>query len=102
MNPLNAYLQSELDRLRTEWTEVVATTPNFPAYSWEDLAEVLLDCTSTPAQELLIRGALSALVKTAAFKPPLTLLREVLMLAASASDQNLLLLLGGQEEQAMG
>ena len=98
VNPLDAYLQRELSRLRDEWQALVNAAPELPGYSWADLAEVLLDTTSIPAEELLLRGALAALVKTAQFKPKAMVLREILMLAASASNQQLISLLTREED----
>jgi hypothetical protein len=86
INPLSLYLDEELNRLQREWPALARAAPEPPMLCWTSLKEALLEFTETPAEELVVRGALSALVKQARFKSSDQVLREVLVLAASAAD----------------
>ena len=80
------YLNGELRRLKSEWSMLTGRAPTLPVFTWEDLMEVLLEQATSELQEMVIRGALATLVKTAQVKPPDRILHEVLMLASSTSD----------------
>jgi hypothetical protein len=84
---LSAYLAGELEAMRTAWVELLDRSPPCPTWTWTQLAEGLLDLTKTPVDELVIRGALSGLVKQARFKPPELILEEVVRLIRAAQDQ---------------
>ena len=86
IDPMNFFLQQQLQKLRQEWEGLNEVAPPAPIFTWEDWREALLDLTDEAGHELLIRGALSAVVKMAQFKPPHLVLQELLTLTISASD----------------
>lgn len=87
-NPMETYLRSELQRLREEWSGLVDQAPPLPVFQWEALKELLLDHTHTPVHEMVVRGALAAVLKQAPFLTPELLLQNILVVAHSALDQD--------------
>jgi hypothetical protein len=83
---LALFLNTELETMRDRWIDLSETTQPCPIWSWEQIGEALLDLTSSPVEELVMRGALSGLVKQAAFKPQDLVLSEILRLAIAARD----------------
>lgn len=83
---LALFLNTELEGMRDRWDQLNATTHPCPVWSWDQLSEALLALTSNPVEELVMRGALSGLVKQAAFKPKDLVLSEILQLAIAARD----------------
>jgi hypothetical protein len=84
---LNLFLNTELEGMRDRWAQLSETTQPCPVWSWEQINEALLALTATPVEELVMRGALSGLVKQAAFKPQDLVLSEILQLAIAARDR---------------
>jgi hypothetical protein len=101
IDPMNVFLQEQLELLRTDWDALAAASPPAPAFSWDDWKEALLNLGEDPRQELLIRGALSAVVKMARFKPPYMILQELLTLTVSAADPASSRPLGSSAEDAV-
>ena len=85
-DPLSRYLQAEVATMRQTWTSLTQASPSCPTWTWDDVKEALLAFTTCPTEELVIRGALTALLKQARFKPADLLLEEVLRLAIAAHD----------------
>ncbi len=83
---LALFLNTELEGMRDRWDHLSETTHPCPVWSWEQISEALLALTATPVEELVMRGALSGLVKQAAFKPKDLVLSELLQLAIAARD----------------
>jgi hypothetical protein len=81
---IELYTDGELARLRAEWPALVRQAASPPQASWEDWKEALLDEAASPVEELVIRGALAALVKTAPAKTSGETLREIVRLAYGA------------------
>jgi hypothetical protein len=86
IDPMPFFIQQELHKLREEWDALLEHLPEAPAFTWTEWKEALLDLSWETRQELLIRGALSAVVKMASFKPPHLVLQELLTLTVSAAD----------------
>jgi hypothetical protein len=83
---LALFLNTELEVMRDRWVRLSETVLPCPIWSWEQISEALLALTYSPVEELVMRGALSGLVKQAAFKPPDMVLAEILQLAIAARD----------------
>jgi len=83
---LALFLNTELEGMRDRWLQLSETTQPAPIWSWEQIGEALLELTGNPVEELIMRGALSGLVKQAAFKPQDLVLAEILRLAIAARD----------------
>jgi hypothetical protein len=83
---LALFLSTELEGMRDRWVDLNETSQPCPIWSWEQISEALLELTNNPVEELVMRGALSGLVKQAAFKPKDLVLSEVLRLAIAARD----------------
>ena len=84
---LALFLNTELEGMRDRWIDLSETTQPCPIWSWTEVSEALLALTNNPVEELVMRGALSGLVKQAAFKPRDLVLSEVLQLAIAARDR---------------
>jgi hypothetical protein len=83
---LALFLNTELEGMRDRWLNLSETTQPPPIWSWEQIGEALFELTCSPVEELAMRGALSGLVKQAAFKPQDMVLAEILRLAIAARD----------------
>jgi hypothetical protein len=83
---LALFLNTELEGMRDRWIQLSEATQPCPTWSWEQISEALLELTDSPVEELVMRGALSGLVKQAAFKPKDLVLAEILRLAITARD----------------
>jgi len=83
---LALFLHTELEGMRDRWLNLSETAQPAPIWSWAQIGEALLNLTSSPLEELVMRGALSGLVKQAAFKPQGLVLSEILRLAIAARD----------------
>jgi hypothetical protein len=83
---LAQYLNTELEAMRDRWVRLSETVQPCPIWSWEQIGEALLALTHSPVEELVMRGALSGLVKQAAFKPQDMVFAEILQLAIAARD----------------
>lgn len=86
MCAMTIYVDEELARQKAQWIELMEVAPDLPTFTWEDLREAILEESTSPSEELVLRGALSALAKMARFKPADQLIREIVVLAASACD----------------
>jgi len=83
---LALFLNTELEVMRDRWMRLSETVLPCPIWSWREISEALLALTGSPVEELVMRGALSGLVKQAAFKPQDLVLSEILQLAIAARD----------------
>ena len=83
---LALYLEAELEEMRGNWNTLIERSPACPHWTWEQVAEALLDLTESPVEELVVRGGLSGLVKQARFKPPELVLEELIRLARASGD----------------
>jgi hypothetical protein len=83
---LALFVNTELEGMRHRWDQLSESTQPCPTWSWEQISEALLELTDNPVEELIMRGALSGLVKQAAFKPQDLVLAEILRLAIAARD----------------
>ena len=92
---LTLYLTGELERMRAAWTPLIESSPACPHWTWNQVAEALLNLTETPVQELVVRGGLSGLIKQARFKPQELVLEELVRLMRASHD---LLLQGSARE----
>ena len=84
---LTLYLQAELEEMRAAWAVMVQEHPTCPGWTWNQVAEALLNLTESPVEELVVRGALSGLMKQARFKPPELVLEELIRLVRASHDQ---------------
>jgi hypothetical protein len=84
---LALFVNTELEKLRDCWVKLSETTQPCPIWSWEQISEALLALTNSPVEELIMRGAVSGLVKQATFKPEDLVLSEILQLAIAARDR---------------
>jgi len=83
-DPMQAFLDEQLHALTTAWKPLLQAAPAAPEFDWEDWQEALLDLTGNQAEELLVRGALSAVVKSSGGMQGHEILQQLLAIGARA------------------
>ncbi len=63
-DPMDAFVRSANQVLIASWAELERIAAPAPIIDWEEWKEALLHLAETPEQELLVRGALAAVIKT--------------------------------------
>jgi hypothetical protein len=80
-------LRRDVEAFEAKWAWP-ANGPMAPAFTWDQLERQLADLADTPMKSAMARDLVSATRKTAAFKPPEMVLREILCLTWALLDES--------------
>jgi hypothetical protein len=80
-------MRREAEAFERRWPAPAKSEPLIPTVSWNQLERQLVDLTDTPQKAAMARDLVSATRKTARFKPPEMVLREILCLAWALLDE---------------
>jgi hypothetical protein len=80
-------VRREAEAFERRWPASSGQAPMVPAISWDQLERQLADLTGDPLKAAMARDLVSATRKTARFKPPEMVLREILCLAWALLDE---------------
>ncbi len=77
-------VERELIRLQVEWPALILEAGPAPYFSWEDWKEILLNLTHDPEHEMLVRVALSAVLRQSLAKPAYLTHEDLVAVAIAA------------------
>lgn len=90
-DPMQEFLDDQLRSLTVAWKPLLQAAAPAPEFDWEDWLEALLDLTANPAEELLVRGALVAVIKSASGRASHEVLQQLVAIGARANSAGPLL-----------
>lgn len=81
-------LRREAEAFARRWPPTAQEDRDLPAFTWGQLERQLADLAGEPTKAAMARELVSATRKTARFKPPEMVLREILCLAWALLDED--------------